>query len=212
ASGAKRWGGTAAATDSVSVFHAPQCGHLPSHLADVPPHSEQTYWLRAALAMRGSVVTGHGVAAVDAQHLTCDERRVTGEQEGDHTGDLIRACETPHWHARQDAPLFIAADGVYRAKRLGFDWAWRNGVHCDVIGREFQRPCARAGNECLFGGTIARMPGGSQPEMATDIHDATIATSLHGRGKRLGDLHGHTNVDVECFVQLGQFDLAQLGV
>ena len=29
------------ATLSISVFHAPQLGHLPSHLGQVPPHSEQ---------------------------------------------------------------------------------------------------------------------------------------------------------------------------
>ena len=31
----------ASATDSTSVFQASQCGHLPSHLGLVPPHSVQ---------------------------------------------------------------------------------------------------------------------------------------------------------------------------
>ena len=31
-----------AATCSISVFQAPQLGHLPSHLGLVPPHSVQT--------------------------------------------------------------------------------------------------------------------------------------------------------------------------
>ncbi|MCY1382872.1 hypothetical protein D9M69_709380 [compost metagenome] len=33
------------ATDSISVFQALQCGHLPSHLGLVPPHSLQVYWV-----------------------------------------------------------------------------------------------------------------------------------------------------------------------
>jgi len=32
----------ASATDSTSVFHAPQPGHLPSHLGLLAPHSLQT--------------------------------------------------------------------------------------------------------------------------------------------------------------------------
>ena len=36
-----RTGETGSATDSTSVFQAPQCGHLPSHLALVPPQSLQ---------------------------------------------------------------------------------------------------------------------------------------------------------------------------
>ncbi len=44
ASEAKRFfaGAVVSATDSISVFQAPQCGHLPSHLGLVPPHSVQT--------------------------------------------------------------------------------------------------------------------------------------------------------------------------
>ncbi len=32
-----------AATDSTSVFQAPQCGHCPCHLGDWPPHSVQLW-------------------------------------------------------------------------------------------------------------------------------------------------------------------------
>jgi hypothetical protein len=44
ASEAKRFlaaGAAVSATASISVFHAPQLGHLPSHLGLVPPHSVQ---------------------------------------------------------------------------------------------------------------------------------------------------------------------------
>ena len=34
-------GPAASATVSSSEFQAPQCGHLPSHLALLPPHSRQ---------------------------------------------------------------------------------------------------------------------------------------------------------------------------
>lgn len=33
------------ATDSTSVFQAPQPGHLPSQRGLVPPHSLQVYWV-----------------------------------------------------------------------------------------------------------------------------------------------------------------------
>ncbi len=36
-----RAGAADGATDSTNVFHASHCGHLPSHLALVPPHSVQ---------------------------------------------------------------------------------------------------------------------------------------------------------------------------
>ena len=44
------------ATLSMSVFHAPQCGHLPSHFGEVPPHSLHEK-IVLSLAMRG-IVTG----------------------------------------------------------------------------------------------------------------------------------------------------------
>jgi len=54
ASEAKRFldGALDSATDSISVFQAPQCGHLPSHFGLVPPHSLQVYRV-LSLAMRG---------------------------------------------------------------------------------------------------------------------------------------------------------------
>jgi hypothetical protein len=36
---------------SISVFHALQLGHLPNHLAVMPPQSVQVYWV-FSLAMR----------------------------------------------------------------------------------------------------------------------------------------------------------------
>ena len=47
ASEAKRFfaGEVDSATDSISVFQALQCGHLPSHLGLLPPHSLQVYWV-----------------------------------------------------------------------------------------------------------------------------------------------------------------------
>ena len=52
ASEAKRFfaGAVDSATDSISVFQALQCGHLPSHLGLLPPHSLQVYWV-LSLAM-----------------------------------------------------------------------------------------------------------------------------------------------------------------
>src|SRR5690606_27515645 len=41
------------ATDSMSVFQALQCGHLPSHLGLVPPHSLQVYWVLSLAMCRG---------------------------------------------------------------------------------------------------------------------------------------------------------------
>ncbi len=44
ASAAKRFfaGAALSATDSTNEFQALQCGHLPSHLGLLPPHSLQT--------------------------------------------------------------------------------------------------------------------------------------------------------------------------
>src|SRR5690606_5916004 len=82
ASGANRCAGTAAAADSVKEFQASQCGHLPNHFGDVPPHSEQTKLLRA-FAIPVSVIPWHAVATIHSQHLAGNEGGLVVEEEGD---------------------------------------------------------------------------------------------------------------------------------
>ena len=49
-------GAVDSATDSTSVFHALQCGHLPSHLGLEPPHSLQVYWVLSLAMVLGNIV------------------------------------------------------------------------------------------------------------------------------------------------------------
>jgi hypothetical protein len=62
-------GGAATAVSSVSVFHSPHDGHLPSHRGDVDPQFWQTNW----------VLLGFAIASVPMPKFAC-ARRLCGEQ------------------------------------------------------------------------------------------------------------------------------------
>src|SRR5690606_10148675 len=123
ASGANRWFWAGAATVSVRVFHSPQCGHLPSHLGQLPPHSLHT---KVVLALAILMATRQAAAAVHAQLLACDKACFSRQKESDGRRHICRLAQPAQRNRLEGRLLGLAAHGVGRAEQFGFDWAGRH--------------------------------------------------------------------------------------
>src|SRR5690606_22072013 len=154
--------------------------------------------------MIASVVARDAITAVHAQYLARDEASLFAQQEDHRCRNFIGAGKAAHGNAGEHLLLFLAADRMRCPERFRFDRAWRHRIHCDVVGRQLERPGTGAGDETLLGGTVAGMAEGAQTEVAAYVHYPALATGLHRRHKGLRNLNRDPDIYVEGLIQLCQ--------
>src|SRR5207302_4243341 len=91
----------------------------------------------------------HPVAAVDADGLPGDIRRVIGEKEDDGARDLLGQAEPTERDRVEQAPLPRRAHGfpLPLGGRIRANEARRHAVHADAVGAQLARGLAREADE-----------------------------------------------------------------
>src|SRR5690606_5056511 len=155
ANGANLWFWAGAATVSVRVFHSPQCGHLPSHFGQVPPHWLQT---NVVLALALAILTAprKASAAIYAQHLARDEAGFGRQEESYRRGHVGRLAQPSHRDGIQRRLSCPASRGGGFSEKLGVDRARRHGSDSDAIRRQLECPRIGTGQQCSLCSRIAR--------------------------------------------------------
>src|SRR4051812_43978073 len=135
------------ATVSISVFQASQCGHLPSHLALVPPHSVQVKVVFSLATRQCSDASDDPAvrAAIQLDVLAADERRLLAAQVRAHIRKFFRPAEAlggdrvgeflPRGFGRDVVHLRLAFDQVLLARRI--DAFRQQVVDGDVVDDAF---------------------------------------------------------------------------